>query len=149
MFMKLLPNEQIIKQSTDKEFALTNFRVVLESRIWFGPARNGNSIALENISSIERYDRSWLIFLVLGVITLLGGFLYFNRFANLAIFLVFGIVFLLIWWFTRSSIVRITPNGGRDIVIEVRRAGLQSKDLLFDIELARLNRIQQLYNSKF
>ena len=152
--MELLPNEQIIKESTDKEFALTNFRVNFSYIWWF--KKYENTIFLEDISSIERMDKGNLWFLLLGVLFAFGGVI--MTFGGIAsgdfeilgpIALVVGIFLIIIWWSTNKTGIQITPNGGKDIFIVTSRKESITKDLLFNIQMAKINRIQQLYNSKF
>ena len=63
--------------------------------------------------------------------------------------LVVGIFLIIIWWSTNKTGIQITPNGGKDIFIVTSRKESITKDLLFNIQMAKINRIQQLYNSKF
>ncbi|MGB3345039.1 MAG: hypothetical protein WBA61_14115 [Aequorivita sp.] len=148
--MTLLPNEQTIRQSTDNQFMLTNFRIVQKYSWWFNT--NRNSIFLEDISSLERYDRNWLILLILGVLLSLYGISMISnsREAEIGVgAFILGVVLILIWRFTRRTALHITPDGGRSIIFYISKASSNVEDIIFNIELAKINRIQQLYNSKF
>lgn len=147
--MTLLPNEQIIKQSADNQFMLTNFRIVHKYSLWF--STNRNSIFLEDISSVERLDKGLLWPLIIGLLVVLAGvFDAVNGLGSTGVgAVVLGTIFILIWWFTRRTILRITPDGGKSIIFYIPKASSNVEDIIFNIELAKINRIQQLHNSKF
>jgi hypothetical protein len=147
--MELLPNEQIIKQSTNNEFTLTNFRVVHKFSWWY--SNYGNTIFLEDISSIERTDKGWIVLLIIGVLLVFFGVVFGLKGGGISGYgaLAIGVLLVLVWWFSRRTVIRITPNGGKSIILNVSKSTSLVEDTLFNIELAKINRVQQLYNSKF
>ena len=147
--MQLLPKEQIIKQSQSDSFTITNLRVIQNYKNWLGN-RYQNYIYLEDISSAEGKLRGHIIFLILGIILGLAGlYTSFMEPASGASILILGGIFAAIWWFTRKIAIVVKPNGGSPMVITIKAGDKMMNQVLFDIQLAKMNRVHHLHNANF
>ena len=108
--MNLLPNEEKLVSSNEDKIILTNHRIHLRDSVW-GQSFT-ISIFLEDISSIEIKYKSNIVFMILGVICILGGFYAAGQGGNLLGGIVIGGIFLALWWFTRKHVVSVSSNGG-------------------------------------
>lgn len=147
--MELLPNEQIIKQSINNEFTLTNFRIHQHYEEW--DRFYTGEIFLEDISSIESTYRGWTILLIIGAILGIGGIITAMSSGGLLPLTatILGIICIGIWYSTRKIYVLVSPNGGNNLRFSMSKNSNIHQELVFNIEMAKLNRIKQLYNSKF
>ncbi len=120
--MESLENEKLITESGNRQVMLTTHRL----RYHEGTSSNSDftSIMLDKISSIEVKYQSNILFLIIGVIT---------------IPIVVGIVFILIYYFTRKHVVSVNPDGGKSIIFETR--GMKREyleEFIFKIESASM-----------
>jgi len=135
---KLLNDEKKLFTSGD-QLMLTNYRIVKTDEVMGENYRI--DIFLENISSIESLYKSYLILLVLAVILLIGG----SYFGSTIGGFVLGIVFALLWWFTRKRLIIVKPNGGKPLKIFIKHMSKEEvNDIIFNIEEAKLNRVNRL-----
>lgn len=147
--MMLLPNEQIIKQSSNNEFTLTNLRIRQHYSEWnrFYTA----DLFLENISSIESSYKGWTLLLIIGALAAASGILMaisVEEIYPLVAFLV-GIILIGLWYSTRKVYVIIASNGGASLRFPMDKNRQIHSEMVFNVEMAKINRIKQLYNSKY
>lgn len=143
--MKLLPNELEVVTSNDNKIILTNHRIQMNDSMW------GQSffisIFLEDISSIETKYKSYIFFLILAGISVLGGIFGVvsgNEEAFLS--LIFGGIFFAAWWFTRKHVISISSNGGSSLNFIVQGMGNeQINDFVYKVSLAKQTRVNQLH----
>ena len=139
--MKLLNNEKIIISSNNNIFALTNYRVVLESVLLGETYRN--IIFLEDISSVESIYKSRIIYLILAALSVIFG-MYHDSFLGGVLL---AIIFLGLWWVNRKRIIVIKPNGGKSIEILLSNVGKDdAPELIHQISQAKLDRINYLHS---
>lgn len=69
--MKLLKNEELEISSNGDKIVLTNQRIMMKDKVW-GKSYN-IYIFLEKISSIETQYKSNILFVILGVLSILGA----------------------------------------------------------------------------
>ena len=147
--MTLLENETKLDLFTESVL-LTNYRIMQE---------NGNSykisIFLEKISSIEVCRKSKLKFLLLGIFFMVLGLAlsvglmiepswrYEAEFALLGAILSLGIIFIVVFILTRSHIIAISPDGGRNLNIKVDRkiSNERIDEFLAKLQSAKLSRV--------
>lgn len=102
--MKLLKNEEKLLSSNADKIVLTNQRIMMAEKVWGKSIKI--SICLEDISSVEIHYRSYIVFLILGIILALAELIMiigdFGNFRFGGILL--GIIFIAIWWFTRKHL---------------------------------------------
>jgi hypothetical protein len=125
----LFENEKIISQSGDKSIILTNCRVQYFTKS-LGKSQYV-SIHLQDISSLEVHYRSFILFLMLGILAVAVA-LYSGAMNLGELFVLSGIVgilFILIYFFTRRHVVTISSNGGGKIQFFTK--GMK-KETLFD-----------------
>ena len=144
--MKRLPNEEEIIQSNADKIMLTNHRIILTDSVW-GYSYT-NIIFLEDISSIEIKYRSSIIYIFIGIISVLAGVFLAGR-NNSGQILLAGFIlgiFMMIWWFSRNLIISISPNGGSSIIFSV--SGISDdkiNDFIYEVSLAKQKRVNQLH----
>lgn len=142
--IKLIDNESIIKQSGNDLITLTNFRLLYNDSTW--GSGHISSIMLEKISSVEIHHKGRPVFIILALITLLAFValaaaeeIYPDAFPA---YLVIAGVFLLIYFFTRNSVVTITSDGGSKINFSAQKIGKKSLlEFMNQIDLAKLKRL--------
>lgn len=131
------------------EINLTTHRVCLKEDEWF--RSYSIDIFLEDISSIESVFRSKLIFLLLGILGILG-FVYelSNDASNEAwAILVLALIFLIIWFLSRQHLVCICSDGGHPLkVIIYKRFGIAAEDFIDKLQLAKAERVANLYQAR-
>jgi len=146
--MALLENEVKLDLFTESVL-LTNYRIMQE---------NGNShkifIFLEKISSIEMCCKSQLKFLLLGIFFMVLGLALsvglminpgWRAEAELAILgttVFFGIIFFVIFFLTKGSVITILPDCGKNLDIKIDRkiSGERIEEFLTKIQNAKLAR---------
>ncbi|MCL2261050.1 MAG: hypothetical protein FWC15_06830 [Fibromonadales bacterium] len=146
--MTLLENETKLDLFTESVF-LTNYRIMQE---------NGDShkifIFLEKISSIEMRRKSKLFFLLLGIFFMVLGLVLSvalmiepawrddEELAVLGITVFLGIIFFIIFFLTKGSLITISPDGGKNLNIKVSRkiTGERIEEFLTKIQNAKLAR---------
>lgn len=118
----LFSNEQVILQSEDDIVTFTNYRLqYIDSE--FGRAHI-MSILLEKISSIEIHYRSKTIYLLLAIITVIGGFIggtSENNESLIFIGFVVGVFFTIMYLLSRKHILTILSDGGGKINFYTKR----------------------------
>jgi hypothetical protein len=144
---KLFESERIISQSGDKSITLTNYRIQHFTQS-FGKSHY-MSIHLQDVSSIEVHYRSFILFLVIGILGTTAAF-YFGAMNLGDLFVLSGIIgllFILIYFLTRKHVVTIASNGGGKVQFFTK--GMK-KETLFDfihqIEKAKNMRLLCLNN---
>jgi hypothetical protein len=143
--MKLLTNEHILVSSDKEKVILTNQRIQLNNRSW-GQAYSIN-IFLEDISSVETKYRSYLILVLLGLISVAGGVYLAEIEGSESLYVGFALggFFLLVWWLTRTNVISITPNGGSSLNFVVKgMSDDKITDFVFNVSQAKLDRVNQL-----
>jgi hypothetical protein len=143
--MKLLTNEHILVSSDKEKVILTNQRIQLNNRSW-GQAYSIN-IFLEDISSVETKYRSYLILVLLGLISVAGGVYLAEIEGSESLYVGFALggFFLLVWWLTRTNVISITPNGGSSLNFVVKgMSDDKIADFVFNVSQAKLDRVNQL-----
>ena len=144
--MKLLQNEENILTSNDNSVVLSNLRIYMHS-ISLGRAYT-ISIFLEDISSIELKYTSVILFLGLAVLCIILGTLgaMNNERSNLFMAgVVFGLIFLALWWFSRKHVISVASNGGS--VLNFGVSGMSDasmEDFLYQLSNAKLARVNKL-----
>lgn len=148
--MQLLPDEEILVTSNEDMIILTSRRIQLSSKEW------GKSyqitIFLENISSIEVLYKSIPLFLVIAGFCFLIGLLTLSQAQTNGATLPFGsfivgIIFLIVWLYSRNHQVSIASNGGGKINFRVdNMKALAVADFIDKVILAKAKRVQYLHN---
>lgn len=142
--MKLLPNEEKLISSNEDKIILTNHRIQMTDRFW-GQSFT-ISIFLEDISSVEIKYKSSILFIIIGVICMLGDFFGFiNGVLSIPVGLFLGVIFFGIWRFTRKHVVSISSVGGSSLNFEVQ--GMDDDkiaDFVYKVSLAKQTRVNQI-----
>lgn len=129
---ELLDGETILTQSDKNIVTLTNKRIRYHDKA-FGRAHI-NGIMLENIGSIEAHFTSSVLLLILGIVAILAG-LFIATVSNndndasmglLAIFV--GVVFVILYFFSRKYFLTIYSNGQGKINFEAK--GMKKEAIL-------------------
>jgi hypothetical protein len=146
--MTLLENEVKLDLFTESVL-LTNYRITQE---------DGNSrrayIFLEKISSIEMYRKSKLIFLLIGIFFLIAGLglsigaifvpeIYRDlEFLGITMPLYLGIIFIIVFFLTKRSMITISPDGGKKLNIKISRkiSNERIEEFITKIQSAKLKR---------
>ena len=118
--LELLNHETVITEANDKTIRLTSHRIIhykdgyTESKLV--------SITLEKISSIEVHYKSWLLLLILGILTILAGLMAgAQRHEDvMKLGLVVGVGLILAYLGSRKHLLTISSDGGAKIHIETR-----------------------------
>lgn len=146
--MLLLSNEEQILTSNDDKIILTSKRIQLNDSYWYNSFQT--TIFLEDISSIEKGFKSFILFLVIGCIAcIIGAGIYFYGGSGdreiSPLFFVAGIVSLIIWFFSRKHIIKIKPNGGTAIIFTITRmADNLVEEFIYKISVAKDERLNNL-----
>jgi hypothetical protein len=148
---QLMQNENILTESDNGQITLTTHRLRYDNSV-FSKAKIV-SIMLENISSIEVDYKSWFLMLILAIIGGAMGVAMSVMGANEQasdlqtagfIILVFAVIFLLIYLFSRRHVVSVASKGGAKIVFFTKRIGRGSVIEFIDkIEKAQNERVMQ------
>ncbi len=139
--MNLFPGEELVVRSNNDRLVLSTHRLQPSSKDW--GASYQNIIFLEDIGSIENKYTSLFIALVIGVLLIVGGLLYAqqNEIAPFNPMAIAGGSAMLIYFFSRSHVVSITPIGGHSLNFET---GPMSEDEVADfidkVQLTKLAR---------
>lgn len=144
--MKLLPNEEKLITANEDKIILTNHRIEMTDSVW-GQSFT-ISIFLEDISSLEIKYKSNIIFIILGVICLLGGVYMAGQGGSEAMIgrLVLGGIFFALWWFSRKHIISISSKGGTSLNFMVQGMGDDKiADFIQNVSLAKQTRVNQLH----
>lgn len=144
--MKLLPNEEKLITSNKDKIILTNHRIQMTDSVW-GQSFT-ISIFLEDISSLEIKYKSYILFIILGVICLYGGVYMAGQEESEAMIggLVLGGIFFALWWFPRKHIISISSDGGASLNFMVQGMGDDKiADFIHNVSLAKQTRVNQLH----
>jgi hypothetical protein len=138
----LLENESVILDldNENEEFLLTSERVRHSKKGW--GYNNLTSIQLKEISSISIYYRSYIIFIILALISGIYSLItFFNegetRFITFS--LSFSLLMIIIFFFTRKRIITINASNGKIeyLIKDNDKVGLP--EIMDKIELAKFN----------
>lgn len=149
--ISLFPDEKIISESNDKSVVLTSHRICYEYKSW--NKSYNQSIMLEHITSCENYSRTRIIFLILGIIVICSPFILIGGFnghlgsQEVAMFIIVGIVFLLLYWFTRKNIIVIGSPSTKMNIRTTRMKRQKVLDFINLVEQTKHTRISSI-NSK-
>lgn len=145
--MKLLPNEQKLITSNNDNVILTDHRIYMTEKEW-GEAYT-ISIFLEDIRSIEIKYKSYILFIVLGILFFLAGVFFSGQIGSsggLLAGLIIGLVFLSIWRLTRKHVISITSVSGSSLNILVQ--GMSEgkiHDFVHTVSVAKQKRVNHLH----
>jgi len=112
--MTFLENEEQL--DTLSNTVLTNYRILKEEENSYKI-----SIFLEKISSIEMHYKQKIYLILLGICSVFGG-LYIAQGEEMIITagIILGVVFIIAYFVTRKHVITITPDGGKNLDIEVQ-----------------------------
>lgn len=145
--MKLLQNEDKLISSNADKIVLTNQRIMMKDEIWGKSFKI--SIFLEDISSIETHYKSYMLFLIIGIILVFAGLAMFKSGGLMAVGgLIVGGILIALWWFTRKHLVTISSNGGSHINFVVEQMSDDKiEDFVTDVQEAKLKRVNYLFKN--
>jgi hypothetical protein len=137
----LFEGEEIITQSDDKTVTLTTHRLRYNSSSY--DKAHIISIMLEKISSIEIHYKSWILFLLAGIIIIAGGLLAGanNQGEAMSAGIFVGLILVVIYYFTRRHVVTIASDGGANI-------NFQTKGMKRETIIDFINKIEKAKNKK-
>ena len=143
--MNLLTNEETLITSKGNNIILTNRRIYMKQSQW-GSAYS-ISIFLEDISSLETKYNSNIIFILLAVISVLAGvYLAKENGQALVAGLIFGALFLALWFYTRKHIISISSDGGASLNFKVEGMADDKIDaFIASVSDAKLKRTEELH----
>lgn len=147
--MKLLTDEEVLLTSNNDKIILTNQRISMTEKSSGQAFSIG--IFLEDISSIETKYRSFIIFIVFGVISVLGGLYassnsYHSNGGEILLGFILGAMFLALWFFSRRHIVSIGSKGRSSLNFMVQGMSKDEiNDFVYKVSQAKLNRVNQLH----
>lgn len=133
--MKLLSGESVLVRSNDDKIVLTNLRIYMHDRSWWGKFYE-TTLFLEDISSIEYIYQSNIFYFILGVFSLMGLFttggapLQYK--GPLYFWLILAGIFFTAWLSGRGHLIRISSRGGRSINFLVDRMEKEQVDDFLD-----------------
>jgi len=110
--IKLLPGEQNVLCSDDNTLTLTTMRVRYDS-VMLGRSHLV-SITLNSVASCGLVTKSYPLLLIIGAIALLVSLTRPREWFMMG--LVTAIVLLVVYFFTRRSVISIASNGGESIL---------------------------------
>lgn len=128
--MTLLPGEHVVMASDGDILLLTNQRVRYDS-VEFGASRY-MSMTLDAVASCGLVTRSYPILLLLGVIGLVMGATVPMRDEPTVFVWLFGAVFSVGYFLTRTAVIAIASSGGE--VIQVPTKGMSREDSVAFLE---------------
>lgn len=149
--MNLLLDEKHITTPVNQVLTLTNYRIQKHSKDW--SSSSSITIFLEDISSIEAKYENNIILLILAILFTLG-FVYCFFGGNAALeqpsYIAAGlaIICIIAWIASRQYVIKIAPNGGSALHLNVSRLKKSTADELVEtIEQAKGIRVRQLRRS--
>jgi hypothetical protein len=147
--MKRLPGEQDLAKSISDKIVLTDRRIWISTNDW----SNAYSIAifLEDISVVERKHTSTPLYLILGMLALLGSVYQFITTSGedklYLAFFVGAVVFLLVWMTSRRHLICVTSHSGISLNYEV--AQMTKKEIekfMDDVQQAKYDLVNKLHS---
>lgn len=145
--MNLFPGEEYLVRSNNERLVLTTHRIELSSKDWGASYRN--TLFLEDISSIEVRYTSLSLALIIGVILIVGGFMWAAQ-ADVQLFnaaTIGGGFAVLIYILSRRHVVSICPNGGHALNFEVGSMSSEEiNDFVDKVQLAKAARRNAISN---
>ena len=140
--MELLQNEKIILVSNGGSVVLTDQRIFVSNKEYFGKSYE-IIIFLEDISSIEVSYKSSIIFLILAGVLLLGG-QYFPDIPDNGI-IIATLILIALWWLTKKRLIIISSNGGGKALIPVSFVSKKEvKEFILQVSKTKSERISML-----
>lgn len=126
--LKLFNGEKLIAESNsgESQLVLTNLRIQYTS-VALG-SQYFISIFLLNISTIEKTYKSFIIFIVLGIIFFFGGLINIENYGAIAaIPILIGAALIGLFFYTRYNSITITSNAG--VKLSVKTTGMSSQSI--------------------
>jgi hypothetical protein len=145
--MKLLPNEQKLITSNNDKVILTDHRIYMTEKEW-GQSYS-NSIFLEDVRSIETKYKSYIMFIILGVLFFLASIFFAGQTKSGGLFL-FGIIICIVffgtWMLTRKHVISITSVNGTSLNILVKSMSEDAiNNFVYRVSLAKQERLKLLH----
>jgi hypothetical protein len=145
--MKLLENEEKLISSNEDKIVLTDHRVLMEDRS-LGQSYS-ISIFLEDISSIEVKYKSNILFIGMGILSIISG-IYLSGGRTESNFIVAGFLggafFFALWWLFRKHVISISSNGGGRMNFEIKGMSKEKvSEFAHKVSLAKQLRLSRLY----
>jgi|GEM_PF-613235 hypothetical protein len=150
--MTLLLNEHEVLTSNENQIILTNKRIQMTQKDWGRSYKI--SIFLEDISSTQVLYKSNIVWLVLGIFSLVyfalaliqnDRFSYYDK-APMQISLVVGLIFLALYWFSRRHIISIHSDGGKPLEFMINRMSDAEIEHFFDkVQSSKHDRMNELF----
>ena len=148
--MTLLPNEHEVLTSNENKIILTNQRIHMTDKEW------GRSFSitlfLEDISSTQILYKSNFFFLIIALLNLLFSIYIFltsgeyYEMTPLKVSFVVGLLFLVLWWFSRRHIISIYSDGGKPLEFMINKMPDEQIQHFFDkVQLAKAERMAELF----
>jgi len=139
----LFTDEMLIAESDNKQISLTSHRLRYQSTS--GDKVNTTSFMLEKISSIQTTYQDAVLLLIIGILACLGGVAASSSretqdFVGAGV--VVGLVFIIIYAFSRKHTAVITAECGTKISFEIKAS---KKEVMYEF----INKIEQAKNERF
>lgn len=116
----LLPDERIVMTSDRNTIVLANYRIRYSSGS--GSVERFLSITLDAIASCGVVTKTQPLLLMFGALSTIGGLAQHDDSIR-GILIVFGILLLLAYAFTRSAMLTISSKGGQHIAVPAKGIG--------------------------
>lgn len=150
--IRLMPRESVIA-TFGENVILTDHRIYMNEYKW--GHSSFTSIFLEDISSIQRKYRSKIVLLLIAALFFLAGIYFMSadsyRYEKSEIsgrIFVVGVIFVLVWLFTRKNVVCIASDGNS--ALEFETSGISDDKLdgfIHEVSIAKQNRMIELSTS--
>jgi hypothetical protein len=142
--MKMISNETVLMETTDKEIVLTSHRIRQENKQW-GKLQI-RSIMLENVTSCEYNRKSNPLLLIGGVVAIFFAFFMessggLNQRSMGVVILGIGLALILIYWFTTKQKLMISSSS---ITIMINTNGLKEDNIK-----AFINKLETAKNDRY
>ena len=139
--MILMTDEKIIMEGDYKQIILTTHRIRQENKVWGNI--NITSIMLEQVNSCEYKKKSKPIYLIVGILFLISGYMYRENGApDIASgFGLFGLLLFLIYPFTRKRGLFISSASAKIVVNTKGFKDENIKSFIDKLEIAKNDRL--------